>query len=38
MEKVYLHRSIAPDILLGRMDASGKVYETHFGPDRYEGN
>ena len=35
--KVYLHRSMAPDIQLGIVDANGKVYETRFGPDKYLG-
>lgn len=36
-EKIYLHRSLAPDILLGHVDENGKVYETRFGPDKYVG-
>ena len=35
--QIYLHRSMAPDVLLGRVDADGKVYETRIGPDKYVG-
>jgi len=35
--KVYWHRSLASDELLGRVDQEGKVYETRFGPDKYVG-
>jgi hypothetical protein len=37
MNKVYLHRSMAPDEYLGRVDDRGRVYEARFGPDKYIG-
>ena len=37
MNKVYLHKPLASDELLGRVSADGKVYETRFGPDEYVG-
>ena len=35
--KVYFQRPLAPDALLGRVEADGKVYESRFGPDKYVG-
>jgi hypothetical protein len=37
MNKVYLHRSMAHDELLGRVGADGRVYDERFGPDEYIG-
>ncbi len=34
---VYLQKPLAPDERLGRIDPSGKVYESRFGPDKYVG-
>jgi hypothetical protein len=33
MNKVYLHKPLASDELLGRVSADGKVYEARLGPD-----
>ncbi len=35
--RVYLHKPAAPDLLLGRVDPDGKVYESRFGPDKHIG-
>ncbi|MBI4769115.1 MAG: hypothetical protein HY784_01550 [Chloroflexi bacterium] len=37
MTQVYRHRPFATDQLLGRVEADGKTYETHLGPDKYVG-
>ena len=38
MSDIYRHRPLAADELLGRVDpASGRVYQTRFGPDRHVG-
>jgi hypothetical protein len=37
MSKVYLHRSGAPDKLLGRVSSDGRVYKSYPGPDDYVG-
>jgi len=37
MSKVYRNKPLAPDELLGHVDADGKVYESRFGPDKYIG-
>jgi hypothetical protein len=37
MNKVYLHKHLAPDDYLGRIDAEGKVYASRFGPDKFIG-
>lgn len=37
MNKVYRHRSLLPDELLGHIHVDGKVYETRSGPDKYVG-
>ncbi len=34
---VYQQKPLAPDTLLGRVDADGKVYATRLGPDSYAG-
>jgi hypothetical protein len=36
-QKVYLHRSMAPDVLIGHIEADGKVFESRLGPDKYIG-
>ncbi len=35
--KVYLHKPLAPDDLLGRVEDDGRVYQSRPGPDRYVG-
>lgn len=35
--KVFLHRPLAPDELLGHAAYDGKVYESRLGPDKYVG-
>ena len=37
MSNVYRQKPLAPDELLGRVEADGKVYESRFGPDKYVG-
>ena len=37
MSKVYFHRLLLPDKLLGRVERNGKVYLTDVGPDDYIG-
>lgn len=37
MSKVYRHKALSPDELLGRVEADGRVYESRFGPDKYVG-
>ena len=33
MSKVYHHKPMSPDELLGHVEPDGKVYESRFGPD-----
>jgi hypothetical protein len=35
--KVFRHKAVAPDELLGRVEPDGKVYESRFGPDQFVG-
>jgi hypothetical protein len=35
--KVFLHKPMAPDELLGRVEPDGRVYESRLGPDKYVG-
>ena len=37
MSKVYRHKPMSPDELLGHVEPDGKVYESRFGPDKYVG-
>ena len=37
MNKVYLHKPMGKDELLGRVGGDGKVYDERFGPDEYIG-
>lgn len=37
MSNVYKQKPLSPDELLGRIEPSGRVYETRFGPDKYVG-
>jgi len=37
MSKVYKHKPLARDDLLGHVEPDGKVYESRFGPDKYVG-
>lgn len=37
MNKVYLHKPMGRDELLGRVGGDGKVYDERFGPDEYIG-
>jgi hypothetical protein len=37
MNKVYKHKSLAPDEYLGWVDETGRVYESRFGPDKLIG-
>lgn len=34
---VFRHKPIAPDEKIGRVEPDGRVYESHFGPDKYVG-
>jgi hypothetical protein len=37
MNKVYLHKPMGKDELLGRVGPDGRVYDERFGPDEYIG-
>ena len=35
--RVFRHKSLAADELLGRVEPDGRLYESRFGPDKYIG-
>jgi len=37
MTKVYRHKPVAPDELVGRVTPEGRVFETRLGPDKQVG-